>query len=318
MHVVVPDDTLGARCDVTAPHQCPVTRHGREAVFTSSDALDSCAFLRDHPAAPCAVCMPVSVAGRALGVIHECHPNGTPPPTHRVHELEIIARKAGERLSMLRAFAASERQAHTDPLTGLYNRRSLQEASARLGRDDLPLSVAFIDLDHFKDINDTYGHDIGDRALRIFAGVLRSTVRPDDIVSLRRRGVRRGAALCDATEAVRVLSRLQTTLADTLHTDSAPPFTISIGVAATIDPMSLDDLIVLADGSLLRAKDLGRNRIVVAGDPTGPIAGPALTITEPVVPVLLGDRPAPEPDDGPRRDDADRTESDPTGPERPT
>jgi diguanylate cyclase (GGDEF)-like protein len=269
-HVVSPEESRGIGCSVPSPHECPVTRYGREQIFESSSSLDACSYLRERDAAPCAaVCMLVNVAGQPMGVIHERHPDGAPPPAHRIRELEIIARKSGERLSIFRTLASSEHQAHTDPLTGLFNRRSLQEAVARLNQADLPLSVAFADLDHFKVLNDTHGHDAGDRALRLFATVLRSSMRPNDIVS-RYGGEEFVIVLprCDATEAVAVLKRLQQTLADTLRTDTVPPFTVSIGVVSTTEPMPIDDLITLADGCVLRAKDLGRDQVVVAGSTT--------------------------------------------------
>ena len=79
---------------------------------------------------------------------------------------------------MLRAFSKSEVQAHTDPLTGLMNRRSLEVQVRALTEEDRPYIVAYGDLDHFKQLNDVYGHDAGDRALRLFARVAHS-LRPN-------------------------------------------------------------------------------------------------------------------------------------------
>jgi len=76
----------------------------------------------------------------------------------------------------------SQLQARTDPLTGLLNRRSLENQAARAQALPEPAFVAFADIDHFKRLNDSYGHDTGDRALRLFARVLQEALRPGDMV----------------------------------------------------------------------------------------------------------------------------------------
>lgn len=273
-HAVDDPDESG-RCRVATPAECPAANHGKELVFLDSHALDACPHLVQRSVVPtAAVCTPVSIAGHAVGVIHECYLDQPPAPPHRVSELGIVARKAGERLGTIRAFARSETQAQTDPLTGLLNRRSLQEAVDRLERDTNDYSVAYADLDHFKVLNDTYGHDVGDRALRLFCTVLRSNVRPDDVVA-RYGGEEFVVVLprCSPSEAVPVLRRVQQSLADTLRADGMAPFTVSIGIASAVHGGTFDEVLMLADGSLLRAKDDGRNRIVVNGVDE-PVLGP--------------------------------------------
>jgi diguanylate cyclase (GGDEF)-like protein len=279
---LAPDDVR--RCPVPSPGECPVTRHGLAATFPDSGALDACAYLHQRQSeVGSAVCIPVSITGAHVGVVHEASLDGTGVSAHRVRELEIIARKAGERLGMIRAFARSETQAHTDPLTGLLNRRSLEDAVARLTQDDVDYVVAFADLDHFKELNDAYGHDAGDRALRLFCTVLRTNVRPDDIVA-RYGGEEFVVVLpgCNTEEAVPVLQRVQQALADTVRSDMSPDFTVSIGVASTHHGGSFEEVLSIADGAVLRAKDQGRNQIVVAGVPT-PILGPPSGRDEPSV-----------------------------------
>jgi diguanylate cyclase (GGDEF)-like protein len=277
-HVVSAADDCAGRCPVPSPNECPVTKHGQALIIADSTALDACTYLleRDHIAGS-AVCIPVSIAGHAIGVMHEAYSGSGSTPPHRIRQLEIVARKAGERLGMLRSFARSETEAHTDPLTGLLNRRSLEGAVERLNRESVDYSVAFADLDHFKVLNDTYGHDAGDRALRLFCSVLRTNVRPDDVVS-RYGGEEFVVVLprCTPDEAVPVLQRVQESLADTVRADGIPPFTVSIGVASTHRGGTFEEILLLADGCLLRAKDQGRNRIVVAGA-AEPILGPATT-----------------------------------------
>jgi diguanylate cyclase (GGDEF)-like protein len=285
-HVTTVADDYSRRCGVPSPHECPAARHGQQLVFSDSTALDACPHLldREHPPSA-AVCIPVNIAGRTIGVVHEASLEGSGGP-HRVRELGIIARKAGERLGVLRAFERSESQAQTDPLTGLLNRRSLADAVQQLIRQDIDYTLAFADLDHFKLLNDAYGHDAGDRALRLFCTVLRANVRPDDIVA-RYGGEEFVIVLprCAPAEAVPVLQRIQSALADTVRADRVPTFTVSIGVASTHSGGTFEETLALADGCLRHAKDEGRNRIVVAGA-TEPFLGPS---SAPLV-AVQGDR----------------------------
>ena len=84
---------------------------------------------------------------------------------------------------MIRAMASSQLQATTDPLTGLLNRRSLEAVLDGIREVGGEFAVVFLDLDHFKDLNDTFGHDTGDRVLRSFAAALRRCSREGDTVA---------------------------------------------------------------------------------------------------------------------------------------
>ena len=97
--------------------------------------------------------------------------------------LEALATQAGARLGMLRVMEATHLQAATDPLTGLLNRRSFENKVQDLLRRREPFTLAMGDLDHFKVLNDTHGHDAGDRALRLFSRTMREAVRTGDLVS---------------------------------------------------------------------------------------------------------------------------------------
>ena len=163
----------------------PPPRRGHTLVFPTSRALNACPYLagpriwrvlrgvRRRSASP----------GKTVGVIHATGPDGAPPTDDDIRYLEITSRRASERIAMLRAFAKSETQARSDPLTGLWNRRSLENRVRDLHRDGIPYALAYGDLDHFKILNDTHGHEAGDQALRLFARVLRDSVRPDDIAA---------------------------------------------------------------------------------------------------------------------------------------
>ena len=95
----------------------------------------------------------------------------------QVDDLTTLAKLAGARIGLLRVMAETQFQASTDTLTGLLNRRSFSEKDAAVPPDLYPVAVAMADLDHFKTLNDTYGHETGDRALRLFARVLRDAFR---------------------------------------------------------------------------------------------------------------------------------------------
>ncbi len=120
------------------------------------------------------------------------------------------------------------------------------------------------DLDHFKDLNDTFGHDTGDRALRLFARVLRSAVRDADIVA-RHGGEEFVIVLpgADATQSAPVLHRLRERLAGALADAQLPVFTVSLGLVDSTANDDLSELIKLADSALMRAKADGRDRVVI-------------------------------------------------------
>jgi diguanylate cyclase (GGDEF)-like protein len=264
--VAVSDENVPG-CPVSSPMECPAVNRGQTQVWSSSDDLDSCVYLQDSPGGKCsAACVPVSIAGKTVGVLHAVGPEGEPPQRELVENLELVARKAGERTGMLRAFARSETQAHTDALTGLVNRRSLETQLRDLTDDGRPFVVAFGDLDHFKLLNDVHGHDAGDRALRLFARVVRDNVRPNDIAA-RYGGEEFVIALpeCSISDAYVVLERIRDRLAEGQHDGTVPPFTVSFGIATSKPEVGYSETIDSADHALLDAKQQGRDRIVLAG-----------------------------------------------------
>lgn len=159
-------------------------------------------------------------------------------------------------------------QAHTDPLTGALNRQGLRAAlmgSTALLAD--PMSVIFIDIDHFKSINDTHGHDVGDEVLRAFSQVVGSGIRSAD--SLVRWGGEEFLIVCPLTDARQAVV-LAETLRLSLHRHAWPAglqVTASFGVARHQRGEEIGAVIKHADQQLYRAKASGRDRVCVHGLP---------------------------------------------------
>ena len=271
-----------AACRVGGPGECPATTSGQTQRFESSSNLDTCPFLRGRTDEVWAMCVPVSIAGRTTGVLHVQRPVESLTPAETDRGWELIARKAGDRIGMLRAFARSETQARTDPLTGLLNRRSLEARARDLADEGLPFVVAYGDLDQFKLLNDVHGHDTGDRALRLFARVLRDSVRPNDIPA-RYGGEEFVTVLpdCALDNAVVVIERIRARLSAELEGGAVPPFTVSFGLAASEAGFTFGETVDAADQALLRAKRDGRDRIVVAGSEAADDALSTIAPSEP-------------------------------------
>jgi diguanylate cyclase (GGDEF)-like protein len=265
-------DTMG--CGVMSPDDCPAASRSRNMVFADSNALDACPNLRGRHCS--ALCVPMSIGGSSIGVFHVTREDGSPPSNAVEKNVEVIARRASERLAMLRSFEVSQTQANSDSLTGLMTRRSLETAVRDLHITGTPYSVAYGDLDHFKDVNDTFGHAAGDRALRTFSQVLRDSLRPLDIPG-RYGGEEFVIVLpeCPVDEARQVLERVRERLAERIVVADLPPFTISFGLASSDQAADFDQVVALADAALLSAKAGGRDQVVTSAGPGQPAPNPA-------------------------------------------
>jgi diguanylate cyclase (GGDEF)-like protein len=159
-----------------------------------------------------------------------------------------------------------EKLARTDPLTGLANRRTLHEAMqreiARAGRLGEGLSLVMADLDHFKSINDQYGHLTGDHVLASAGAVFQSHLRPYDLPA--RYGGEEFVLLLPATStegAMVVAERMRKTLADITVPDCPRQVTMSLGVATWMPGETPEQFVARADAALYQAKNAGRNRV---------------------------------------------------------
>jgi diguanylate cyclase (GGDEF)-like protein len=173
------------------------------------------------------------------------------------------------RHELLQAQAAKlEELATTDALTGAYNRRKFNELILaeleRVRRYEHPLSLFILDIDHFKRINDTHGHEAGDEVLVVLADLIRAGIRATD--SLARWGGEEFVVLSPEVtleEAMRLAERLRTA-AGTYEYSFVGKVTASIGVAQHRTGETPDELFARADEALYRAKEGGRDRVEVA------------------------------------------------------
>jgi diguanylate cyclase (GGDEF)-like protein len=256
-------------CSVESPDRCVAARRGQTQVFADSENLDACPRLQERAFGRCsAVCVPVSITGRSIGVVHLAAPLGADGASvtedSTIDELEVVATQLGARLAMIRVMSETQLQASTDGLTGLPNRRSFENRVRLLRQSGMPFTVVMTDLDHFKDLNDTHGHEAGDRALRVFAGVLRGALRSVDVVC-RYGGEEFMIVLpgCDIVEAGIVCDRIRELLAAATQSGDTPRFTASFGIMPSQAHLNLEQLIMCADAALYDAKRAGRDRTVV-------------------------------------------------------
>ncbi len=216
---------------------------------------------------------PLVVRDRSLGLLLALrHPNA---PAFTVMEEQrggIFTVQAALALDNARIYAALEHIAVVDELTGLHSRRYLFDIVRRSRPEETVAGTSFlmIDVDHFKSVNDRYGHAVGDRVLRRIADLLVTATRQNDVVA--RIGGEEFAVLLPHTDeetATDVAERVRAAVA--LHT-SDPQVTVSIGVASLAgalfqhgeDPIErAATLMERADGALYRAKRAGRNRVCV-------------------------------------------------------
>jgi diguanylate cyclase (GGDEF)-like protein len=185
----------------------------------------------------------------------------------RAQEMALVFRDITE---ITKIKQEMERLAHTDFLTGLRNRRyfmqRLAEETERVKRGNQPMSVLLLDMDTFKNVNDTHGHDVGDRVLQVIASVTQEVKRISDVAA--RIGGEEFAMLLPDTDregAIKLAQRLRATISEQMIADArGQPIrvTASIGVATmSHSDHGIDHILTHADRALYRAKDAGRNRV---------------------------------------------------------
>lgn len=267
---------------VFAPDDCWALRRGETHVVSDVHSGAYCHHVRHHPGSDGYLCVPMMAQNDALGILHLqlTLPTQSQPEGIRQRESQAkqrlavtVAGQVGLALGNLRLRETLRILSTRDPLTGLFNRRYLEESLdrelQRATRNQHPLGVAMLDLDHFKRLNDTYGHDAGDTVLRAVAGSLQKLTRGYDI-ACRYGGEEFTLILPGATLDVTLQRAEQLRGAfkylDVQHQGhSLKAGTLSVGVADFPQHGSTPEMILrAADLALFRAKADGRDRVVVA------------------------------------------------------
>ena len=214
--------------------------------------------------------VPICLHGRVLGLLRL---DGDTPGQFSAEDgerLQPLVNAAAIALENARLFGEVQRLAITDGLTGTHNRRHFFELAeselSRARRLGYPVSAIMLDLDHFKQVNDTYGHAIGDQVLRVVAERCGESIRDIDI--LGRYGGEEFAIILPATDlsgARNVAERIRRCVADVpVPTERGDlTITISLGVASGAQDDDVASLLNRADAAMYAAKQAGRNRVAV-------------------------------------------------------
>jgi len=271
--------TPSLRENLFAPKDCWGLRRGRVTVLSDRNSQMACAHI--GPVLPgYAMCVPMMAQGETLGVLYldsGRSESGATPLQSLSDAEERMVKTLAEHLALavanLNLRETLRMQSIRDPLTDLFNRRymeeSLERELRRASRKKLPLSVMMIDVDHFKQFNDTFGHEAGDTLLRELARLFRTQLRAEDI-ACRYGGeeftlILPEAPLESAVERAEQLLRSASESSIEYRSKKLERVTVSIGVACYPQHGATGDtLLRAADQALYRAKEDGRNRVVLA------------------------------------------------------
>ncbi len=266
---------------VFTPEACWALRRGQPSWSEYPTTSVACAHLKE-PVEASYLCVPMVAQGDTLGILHlqfdrgENAGSAAPIESLRESQQSLATTVAGQvalSLASLRLAEKMRDQSIRDPLTGLFNRRFMQESLDRelhrAKRKKRPVAVVFLDLDHFKKFNDTFGHDAGDEVLREMADAFRKHFRSDDIIC--RYGGEEFAVILPESSAKDAMKRT-TALREGLKKISIrnrgqvlDRVTISVGIAAFPEHgQTVEDLLHIADQCLYQSKAGGRDRVTVA------------------------------------------------------
>jgi diguanylate cyclase (GGDEF)-like protein len=263
------------------PALCPCMRQNLPRLFKADESPVRCAIdsALSLPATHPAYCVPFTIGRKIQAVVHMLLPPHQQWTEQRRQLAQTYVNTAHSALTSLYLLADAEKQSMTDALTGLFNRRSmdqlLEREVAMAERYNHPMSLVMIDLDFFKEINDTHGHAAGDHMLKSFADCVRITLRKTDL-AFRYGGDEFVICLPQTPlfQAQQVVQKLRQAFLSVdfshaiTHLDKHP--TLSIGVAErnkTTNILTLSNLLSAADQALYTAKNSNRNCIKVYEPP---------------------------------------------------
>lgn len=257
------------------PMDCWALRRGREHTMESPrlDMICKHVTLTIPLPLPCS-CIPMMAHGETLGVLHIRYSlkDGEELSPARKQLATTVAEQLALVLANLNLRETLRNQSIRDALTGLYNRRYMEEAVGRelrrAERAGSPLSVAMLDLDHFKHFNDTFGHAAGDAALRALADLLKAKMRGGDIIC--RYGGEEFVIIFVEMTLQNAFNRMEGLRENIKELEieylgrSLGQLTVSVGVAAFPEYGTLPEtLLKAADDALYRAKQTGRDRVII-------------------------------------------------------
>ena len=267
-----PGSPLAGTLRGAEPRSCLAVRSGRMHTENGGrPPLLSCPVCAPVPGA--SSCVPLMVGGEVIGSVLLSRPS----PYSQAEEQRIreSVSQAAPVLANLRNLAVAEIRAATDGLTGLPNKRAVTDALkrtfAQATMTKSPLGLLLLDLDHFKQVNDQYGHGAGDQVLASVGAALRGVLRVRDFAG--RNGGEEFAVLLPDTgivAALEIAERVRGAIAEVTLPGTDVPVTVSVGVAGFPDHAStLERLERLADAALYVAKRQGRNRVELASVEAG-------------------------------------------------
>jgi diguanylate cyclase (GGDEF)-like protein/PAS domain S-box-containing protein len=256
-----------------APPECWALRRGRTHWVENPRFGLICKHIH-HPAPDGFLCIPMMAQSEALGILHFMQPENIKMTESKQRLAVTMSEHIAMVLSNLRLHETLRSQSIRDPLTGLFNRRFMEESLElelrRASRNQRPLGMIMIDLDHFKYFNDNFGHEAGDLLLKELGILLRANIRGEDI-ACRYGGEEFMLILPEGTGAVtrqraefykEAIQRLD------VHYRGLPLGRITASMGVAIFPehgRSAKALIEAADKALYRSKSAGRDRVTLAG-----------------------------------------------------
>jgi diguanylate cyclase (GGDEF)-like protein len=254
---------------IPEPHNCKAVRMGRRFRANDVSAEPLCPAKFVPPSEGSYYCGPLIAGGVIIGAVRVEGQKDFWTP-ERESLLESYLSGAATGLSNLRLLESTKQQANVDELTGLYNRRFLEEYARKLiamaRRKGQPLGVIMMDLDHFKEFNDIYGHETGDRILRHFAKTASRAIREANLAA--RYGGEEFVAMLPETDAqscLKVAERIRLAVERSVIPSGSekplPQLTVSLGIAIYPEHgQGLEDVLQAADKALYESKRAGRNR----------------------------------------------------------
>ncbi|MEB3338136.1 MAG: PAS domain S-box protein, partial [Leptolyngbyaceae bacterium] len=255
------------------PQDCWALRRGRTHSMEHNQAGLRCKHNLADEEIAATLCIPMIAQGETLGLFYLSTHTSNALPEAKQQLARTVAEQVALAIANLRLQETLQYQSTRDPLTGLFNRRYLEETLnqelSRAQRQQHPISVIMLDIDHFKRFNDTHGHEAGDYVLQTVSTLLKENVRSSDI-ACRYGGEEMILVLPDSSleetynraEAIR---RVISQIAISHNGQTLGSLTASFGIASFPQHGSVGSTLVqAADAALYRAKAAGRNQVVIA------------------------------------------------------